>query len=652
MTERGHPWRWDPRPEAVEHANVTRLNRKHEIADSHELHQRSLDPDWFWPAAIEDLDLQFSRKWRSVSDQTQGPQWSKWFVGASLNLAVSCLDKWSRTTPSAPALAWESELLERRHLTYGELGELTGRCANGLKRLGVVPGDRVAIFMPLAPETVAMFYAVAKIGAIVVPIFSGFGSQAVAERLQHASARVVITADGFPRRGTIVPLKETASVAAELAPTVEHLIVWRRMGSEVSWDHGRDMDWDDAFMGEDPQCESTDFPADQPVLLIYTSGSSGPPKGAVHSHSGLLVTIAKDSAYHLDLHNEDSICWITDLGWIMGPWSIVAAGAAGARLCLFEGAPMTPTPDRVWEYVRREKVTVLGIGPTLVRALASDGAEPSRSQTSSLRVIGATGEALDAASYDWLFDQVGGGELPIINFSGGSEVGGCLLAPLVIDPMKRTALGGPALGMDVAIVDSSGEEVGPNEVGDLVCRAPWPGMTQGLWRDERRYLETYWERLEGIWVQGDWASRDSDGQWFLHGRSDDTLNIAGQRIGPAEIEGALLEHPEVIEVAAIGVPHDLKGEAVWCFLMLSPSAMETPGSPSSEELAGIVAGKLGKPFRPDRLVFVEDLPRTRSGKVLRRLVKALATGEELGDLASLENASGLEAIKAGLAASE
>jgi len=365
----------------------------------------------------------------------------------------------------------------------------------------------------------------------------------------------------------------------------------------------------------------------------------------VHVHGGFLVKIAEEVAYQVDLRPGDVLHWATDLGWIMGPWEIVGALALGGTVLLFEGAPTHPGPDRLWGLVERHRVTTLGVSPTLIRALVPNGTGPvAAHDRSSLRVLASTGEPWDPSSYGWLFEQVGGGRLPIINLSGGTEVGACFLSPTPVCDLKPMTLYGPALGMAVDVWQPDGTPAAPNEVGELVCTEPWPSMTRGIWGDRDRYLETYWSRWPGVWVHGDWAVRDEDGFWFLRGRSDDTLNIAGKRIGPAEVESAMASHPAVAESAAIGMPDEVKGEQVWCFVVLKPGM-----AAGAEELRRSVGDHLGKSFAPARVVVVDQLPKTRSAKIVRRAIRATALGQDPGDLSSLENPEALEAIKASVA---
>jgi acetyl-CoA synthetase len=503
------------------------------------------------------------------------------------------------------------------------------RLAEGLVRLGVEPGDRVALYLPMCPEVAVASHACAHVGAVQVPLFSGFAAPAVRERLRDAEAKVVVTADYSLRRGSRLPMRETVAEAVRDAPSVEHVVTWER---DAGWG---------AIVEESPgELPPFEVPSEHPYLLTYTSGTTGKPKGVLHVQGGFLVSIAREVAYQADVRPEDVLHFATDMGWIMGPWTVVGGGALGCTLVFAEGAPDRPT-DRLWRLVEDERVSVLGLSPTLVRALIPHG-EPE-TDLSSLRVLVTTGEPWNPDPYRWLFERVGGGRTPIINCSGGTEVAACFLSPTPASPIKECSLGGPALGMAMDVVDAEGTSlVASGEVGELVCRRPFPGMTRGFWRDPERYLDAYWRRFPGVWVHGDWASVDADGYWFLHGRSDDTLNIAGKRIGPAELESAAVAHPAVAEAAAVGVPHEVKGEVAWIFCVAAPG--HEPTAELAAEVATRAAAELGKAFKPDRVVFVPALPKTRSAKIVRRAVRAQALGEDPGDLSSVENPEALEAI--------
>jgi acetyl-CoA synthetase len=615
---------WEPTDEVVERANVTRLMRAHGFDDYRELLEASRDePDWFWPAVIRDLGIEFAEPWRQVVDVSHGPEWATWFAGAKLNVAWNCVHRWARgPRANAVAAVARGEAGERRSLTFAELSREVTRLAEALAGLGVEPGDRVALFLPMSLEAVIASHACAHVGAMQVPIFSGFAAAAVAQRLADAEAKVVITCETSLRRGREVPMRAVVEEARRDAPSVEHVVV---------------APWEELVAARPGALEPLPVDSEHPYLLAYTSGTTGRPKGVVHVHGGFLVSIAREAAYQADAHPGDAIHFVTDMGWIMGPWTLVGAGALGCSVVLAEGAPDRP-PDRLWRLVEEERVDVLGVSPTLIRALIHHG-EP-RSDLSSLRTLVTTGEPWNPEPYRWLHRHVGGGRCPIINISGGTEVGACFLSPTHVLPIKTCSLGFPALGLAMDVVDAGGRSVvGRGEVGELVCRQPWPGMTRGFWRDPARYVDTYWSRFPGVWTHGDWASVDEDGYWFLHGRSDDTLNVAGKRIGPAELESAAVAHPAVSEAAAVGVPHDVKGEVPWLFCVLAPGAAAT-----AEEVAGAIADDLGKAFAPERVLFVPALPKTRSAKIVRRAVRAAALREDPGDLSSLENPDALDAI--------
>jgi len=638
---------WRPSPEVVERANVTRLMRAHGIATEEELIERSTsDVEWFWDAAIRDLGLEFFEPSTSILDTSRGVEWATWFGGGSVNLAHNCVDRWAERTPHAPAIAWEGEEGTTRRVSYRELREASDRLANGLAALGVRSLDAVGIFLPPTPEAVVAVMACSKLGAVWLPLFSGFGADAVTKRLEDAEATVLITADGFPRRGKVVPMKETADEAVDASGSVRHVIVVDRLGrTDASWDPGRDIRWDDLLASNADRFETAHLDPEHPLFIAYTSGTTGTPKGAVHVHGGFLVKVAEEVAYQTDVGPGDLLFWFADLGWIMGPWEIVGATALGATVFLYDGAPNFPGPDRLWSIVEGHRITHLGVSPTLVRALIPSGEEPVRSHDlSSLRILASTGEPWNPEPYRWFFDEVGKGLLPIINLSGGTEVGACFLSPHPISPLEPCSLRGPALGMDVAVFRPDGTVAEAGEVGELVCRTPWPSMTRGLRGDPERYLDAYWRRFPGVWCHGDWASIDEDGQWFLHGRSDDTMNVAGKRLGPAEVESILTLHPNVTESAVVGVPDEVKGEAIWCFVVTNG---EVPDG-LADELSALVAEHLGKAFRPSRVVVVPELPRTRSAKILRRAIRATVVGDDPGDLSNLENPSSLASIRSAL----
>jgi acetyl-CoA synthetase len=495
----------------------------------------------------------------------------------------------------------------------------------------------------MLPETAVAALACSRIGAVYLPMFSGYGAEAVAGRLRDAEAKLLITADGFYRRGRQIRMKEVADAAADQAPSVERVLVVPRLGIETAWREGRDVRWQDALGNGEESAPAADTDADEPFMVIYTSGTTGPPKGAVHVHAGFPVKAAQDMAHSFDLQPGDTLFWLTDMGWVMGPLSLTAALLLGATTLLYDGAPDFPEPDRIWAMAERHRVTHLGLSPTLIRSLMTKGDEwVRRHDRSALRVLGSTGEPWTLDAWLWYFRQVGGECLPIVNYSGGTEATGGILTCTTVEPIKACSFAGPAPGMDAAVLDEEGKPVA-GRVGELAVRQPWVGMTQGFWKDPDRYLRTYWERVPGTWVHGDWALRDPDGFWYILGRSDDTLKVAGKRVGPAEVESAALSHPAVRDAVAVGLPHAVKGEALAVFVVLRDGAL--PDESLREEIRRAVGYELGKALLPDEIRFVADLPRTRNGKLLRRLVRASYLGQEPGDVSSLDNPDALRAVR-------
>jgi acetyl-CoA synthetase len=529
-----------------------------------------------------------------------------------------------------------------------ELRSAVGLAAGMLRAHGVGAGDRVGILLPMLPETVVAVLALGKLRAIFTPIFSGYGAEAIASRLTDCGASLLITADGFYRRGNVVVLKATADAAVALVPSVREVLVVRRLpgDAEVSWTAGRDAWWHEAMAEPGVESlrttETTD--PETPYMIIYTSGTTGRPKGAVHVHGGFPIKAAQDLAHDFDLGAGDRLFWFTDLGWMMGPWAISGALLLGASLVLYEGTPDFPGHDRLWALAARHGVTHLGVSPTLVRALMAHGPEPVRGHDlSSLRVLGSTGEPWNPEPWWWLFREVGGGRLPIVNYSGGTEVSGGIVSGNLLTPMKPCGFSGPAVGTAADVIGPDGSEV-RGAVGELAIRAPMPGMTRGFWNDRERYLETYWRRIPGTWVHGDWAIIDADGHWFIQGRSDDTLKVAGKRVGPAEVESAAVAVPGVLEAAAVGVPHDIKGEAIVVFCVLRSGEADAPELRAA--VSARVAESLGKALKPDRVIVVGALPKTRNGKIMRRVARAAYLSLDPGDLSGLEDPSAVDAIRA------
>jgi acetyl-CoA synthetase len=635
---------WRPTSEVIERARLTQFMRTHGVASLEALQRRSVDDaEWYWDAVSKDLGFRWMTPYRRVLDTSRGIAFPRWFEGGLMNLSDNCVDRHvDEGRGEQPAIIWEAEDGQVRTITYRELSREVNRLSNVLKRLGVEPGDAVGLFLPMCPEAAIAIMAICRIGAIYSPSFSGYGAQAVSARLVDCEAKVLIAADGFPRRGQIVKMKETADEAAALSPSVKHLLVLRRLGREVPWTPGRDVWWHEAMARESTECAALPVEADRPCCITYTSGTTGKPKGVVLTQGGLQMKIGHDAAYFFDVGSHDRFFWLTDMGWVMGTILILGGLTNGATLVLFEGTPDYPKPDRLWAIAERHHVTVMGLSPTAVRALMPYGADWARQhELTHLRIFGSTGEPWNPEPYRWVFEHVGRSRIPIINYSGGTEISGGIVTSFPIAPIKPCSFNGPAPGMAADVFGEDGKPV-RGQVGELVITRPWPGMTAGFWKDPDRYLETYWSRWPDVWVHGDWAYIDEDGFWFVTGRSDDTLKIAGKRLGPAEVESVLVSHPAVAESAAVGVPHEVKGEAVICFVVLRPDT--TPGEKLRAELSDLVAHQMGKALKPERVVFVADLPKTRSAKIMRRVIRATYLGNDPGDLSSLDNPASIKAI--------
>ena len=649
---------WTPTPEHVAGTQLARFWTRHGLADYAELQRWALDDvGRFWDAVMDDLGVEFSRPYTQVVDLSGGPERPRWCVGGRMNVVHNCLDKWAGTEAwDRDAVRYEAEEGGTRALTYRQLHHEVEACAAGLRAHGLGPGDAVGLYLPMTPEIVVAFLAVARIGGVILPLFSGYGAEAVATRLRDGDARALVVADGAPRRGRAVPMKATADAALADVPGVRTVFVVDRMGDEIVGGppvDGRDVAWDDLMaVGRSAEAGAcADTAAEDPVMLIYTSGTTGTPKGAVHTHCGFPIKAAQDMHHPMDVGPGDVVWWMSDMGWMMGPWLVFGTLLNGATMVLFDGAPDYPEPDRTWEMVERHGVTLLGVSPTLVRALMPHGAgHVERHDVSGLRAVGSTGSPWDPESWRWLFETVLGGEKPILNYSGGTEISGGIVCGNFVEPLKPTGFPGPVVGMDADVVDEGGRPV-RGAVGELAVRQPWIGMTRGFWgggpggqpEADQRYLDSYWRQTPGLWVHGDFATVDADGQWFLLGRSDDTIKVAGKRLGPAEVESALNAAPEVLESAAIGVPDDVKGSAVVAFVVLAAGASE------SDVLRGglmvRVSDALGKALRPKAVLFADALPKTRNAKVMRRVIRAAHLGGDLGNVTALEDPAAVDAIR-------
>ncbi len=636
---------WKPSKDYLENAQLTKFIRLHKIADFNALMQRSTeDVSWFTDAILKFLDIQFYKPYSKVVDLSKGIAWPHWCLDGEMNIVHNCLDKYIGTgTENRTALIWEGEDGETRSLTYGDLYRQVNQAANALRSLGLGKGDAIGIFMPMTPEIAVALLAIAKIGGIILPLFSGYGVDALVSRLQDADAKALFTADGFPRRGKLVDIKSVADKAAAQVPSLKHIIVLEHADIDVPINLERDHWWEDLISTQADQAETEHTSAEGPLMIIYTSGTTGKPKGAMHTHCGFPVKAAQDMAFGTDVRPGHIIYWMTDMGWMMGPWLVFGALLLGATFFLFDGAHDYPAEDRLWALTAKHKITTLGVSPTLIRALIPFGDAPvKKHDLSSLRYFASTGEPWNPDPWRWLFEVVGERKRPIINYSGGTEISGGIVMGNPILPLKPTAFAGPCPGMAADVFNEQGQSV-TGEVGELVIKAPWIGMTRGFWKDPQRYEETYWSRWPNVWVHGDWAAKDADGLWYILGRSDDTIKVAGKRLGPAEVESVLVAHPLVVEAAAIAVPDEMKGNQVVVFCVLQANVEASDAL--RQELRVSLVTALGKPLAPKEILFVSDLPKTRNAKVMRRMVRAAYLGEPAGDASSLVNPGAVEEIR-------
>lgn len=657
---------WQPDEAMLRDAHLTQVLAENHAATYADLLGKLADGgrafEAFYEGMLARLNLHWGRPWTKLCDTSAGIPFSRWFVDAEFNAPVNCLDRWiARGMGASEALVWEDEAGRSETLTFTELREKTVKLAVALRRLGVARGECVGIWLPMVPEAAIALLAIGYIGAIAVPAFSGYGPQALATRFDGANARVIIASDAMQRRGKRIPTRDTLEEALRLAPQIEHVVmVAQQRGTPVTMTSARAHIHDFATVCDVSarNLEACDTAADEPFLLLYTSGSTGKPKGVVHPHAGFAIKAALDQYLCFDLRAGERMLWYTDMGWMMGPWLILGALMLGATVVMYDGTPDYPKPDRLWEICAKHRVTHLGVAPTAIRALATHGEEyPQAHDLSSIRILGSTGEPWNTKPYCWFAEHIGGGKAPIINYSGGTEIGGGILGCFPTMPLGPNAFHGPIPGMRADIVDANGHALDAG-VGELVLRSSWPGMTQSLWggdastRDDDRYLSAYWERFANLWAHGDWAEKKSvaDGDvtqelWYIRGRSDDTINVAGKRVGPAEFESALVAEPAIREATAIGVPDEIKGDVVVCLVCVRDGYEET------EELRAALRARiehaLGHALLPKKILFVSELPRTRNHKMLRRIARARYLKlADLGDLSGLENHSALEAIDA------
>lgn len=630
---------WQPEQHAwTRDSHLARFMRSHGFATQEELHAASVrDTAWFWDAALKDMGVEWSKPYTQVKDESRGFPWTKWFLGGEVNITHNCIDRHVRDGHGDEVALYgedDSDRPETRgKFTYAQLQRTIDACCRQLRALGVGPGDSVGLYAPMCVQTVEIMFAAFKLGARFVPIFCGYGEAAVVERLASCEAKVLFAVEQLHRRGKAVATGAIARAAAARVPSIGRVVMFDTK------------EWPDFVYGGNygTPFEGVRTAAEEPALLIYTSGTTGRPKGTVHTHAGCLAQMGKELRYAFDVKPGEPFFWFTDIGWMMGPWEIIGCLLYRTPIVLFNGAPDFPVADRLWQTLERLQVVTFAASPTLLRLFmrATEGKGPRGYDLSRLRVLGSTGEPWDETSYRWYFENVGGGRCPIINISGGTEIVGCHLSATPLTPLRPSSLGRASLGMDVDVFTDEGKPAPRGTVGHLVCKQPAPSMTKGFLHDDARYLETYFSQFPNVWYHGDWARQDEDGSWFVLGRSDDTIKVAGKRVGPSEVESVLTAHPTVSEAAVIGAPDDLKGQVLVCFVIAKPGQTPVPA-----ELVAHVAAQMGKPLAPKAVHVVAALPKTRSGKILRGTILRVYSGQPAGDLTSVDNPAALDAIRA------
>jgi acetyl-CoA synthetase len=616
------------------------------LSQYQELYRRSIDdPDTFWAHQAEEL-LVWHKKWNTVLEWEE--PFAKWFNGGKLNVSENCLDRHLYNgRRNKAALIWEGEPGEKKTITYQQLHREVCKLANVLKRNGAKRGDRIIIYMPMCPEAAIAMLACARIGAIHSVVFGGFSSEAIRDRIRDCSATIVITADGGYRRGTVVPLKQNVDNALQGSNEVHRVIVFRRANNQVQLEPGRDVWWHDEMENANAFCAPESMDSEDPLYILYTSGSTGKPKGVLHTTAGYLLGAAVTTKYVFDLRDED-VYWCTaDIGWVTGHSYIVYGPlCVGATILMYEGAPNWPEPDRFWKLIEEHGVTIFYTAPTAIRAFMRWGDKyPNRHNLSSLRLLGSVGEPINPEAWMWYYTVIGASRCPIVDTWWQTETGAIMLTPLPgATPLKPGTATLPFFGVDAAVVDEQGEIVPPNVGGKLVIRKPWPSMVRNIWGDPARFKKQYWNEVKGSYFTGDGARRDEDGYFWIVGRIDDVLNVAGHRLGTSEIESALVSHSAVAEAAVVGRPDEMKGQAVVAFVTLKEGAK--PTAELREALRQHVGEVIGPIAKPDDVRFAEALPKTRSGKIMRRLLKEIAGGGQVtGDTTTLEDLNVLAQLR-------
>ncbi|QUC65468.1 AMP-binding protein [Nitrosopumilus sp. K4] len=621
-------------------SNIFQFMEKFGISTLDELSKKSINNlEWFWEQVSRDVGVVWDVSYDKVLDTTKGIAWSDWFVGGKTNIYKSSVEKFASSDPGKIAYYFESEDGGKSNITYSELDTKVCRLANGLKQLGVKKGDVIAIYLPMIEESILAILACAKIGAVQTVIFSGYSSDSLNIRLQDCKAKVLFVSDGFYRKGKKISQKKTV-IDAINNTSVEKTVVVSYKNIDKYEKSEKIIFYNELVEKQNSQCATESMNSDDPLFILYTSGTTGKPKGVVHVHGGFSVFAGHQAAYLIDTHKNDIILWPADIGWITGlVWNVYGLLMMGASAVIYDGGIDYPNFNRIWDMLYEYKVTIFGISPTAVRLFKKNNVIPlSLHPLDHIKNIPTTGEPLDTDSWWWLYEKVGNKRIPIMNLSGGTEIGGAMLSVFPGMKLKPSTVGIPCPGMNLDVVDDDGKSVREKN-GYLVIKSPWPAMTKSLLNDDKRYMQTYWSRFENVWFHGDYVHVDKDGLWYMQGRTDDVINVSGHRMSTAEIEHTVISHPKISDAASIAIPDDITGEAIVVFYVTDKKDENL-----DKEISEYVSEKIGKLARPKIIFQISELPKTRTGKIMRRLLKAKLLGMQLGDLSSLENPQVLDEI--------